>query len=114
MSYWVGIIMEQKRSNKREDVATKWNFQRLSGYELAGNEKFLRHPEQWGLGQLKCSMGRMERYKRDAYHVGKHSRPTPRLAHVIFYLFIYLFKHIFDLLVTVRVSQGFLSLFAFP
>ena len=30
-------------------------------------------------------MGRMERYKRDAYHVGKHSRPTPRLAHVIFY-----------------------------
>ena len=41
--------------------------------------------EQWGLGQLKCSMGRMERYKRDAYHVGKHSRPTPRLAHVIFY-----------------------------
>ena len=25
------------------------------------------------------------------YHVGKHSRPTPRLAHVIFYLFIYLF-----------------------
>ena len=44
--------------------------------------------EQWGLGQLKCSMGRMGRYKRDAYHVGKHSRPTPRLAHVIFYLFI--------------------------
>ena len=47
--------------------------------------------EQWGLGQLKCSMGRMERYKTDAYHVGKHSRPAPRLAHVIFYLFIYLF-----------------------
>ena len=41
--------------------------------------------EQWGLGQLKCSMGRMERFKRDAYHVGKHSKPTPRLAHVIFY-----------------------------
>ena len=40
-----------------------------------------------GRFQLKCSMGRMERYKRDAYHVGKHSRPTPRLAHVIFYLF---------------------------
>ena len=60
-------------------------------------------------------MGRMERYKRDAYHVGKHSRPTPRLAHVIFYLFISLFfEYIFDLLVTVRVSQGFLSLFAFP
>ena len=34
-------------------------------------------------------MGRMERYKRDAYHVGKHSRPTPRLPHVIIYLFIY-------------------------
>ena len=44
-----------------------------------------------GRFQLKCSMGRMEGYKRDAYHVGKHSRPTPRLAHVIFYLFIYLF-----------------------
>ena len=42
--------------------------------------------EQWGLGPLKCSMGRMERYKRDAYHVGKHSRPTPRLAHVFFLL----------------------------
>ena len=44
-------------------------------------------------------MGRMECYKRDAYPVGKHSRPTPRLAHVIFHLFI--FKYIFDLLVTV-------------
>ena len=44
--------------------------------------------EQWGLGQLKCSMGRMERYKRDAYHVGKHSRLTPRLAHVIFFLIL--------------------------
>ena len=52
-------------------------------------------------------MGRMECYKRDVYHVGKHSRPTPRLAHVIFW-------YIFDLLVTVRVSLGFLSLFAFP
>ena len=31
--------------------------------------------EQWGLLQLKCSMGRMECYKRDVYHVGKHSRP---------------------------------------
>ena len=40
-----------------------------------------------GRFQLKCSMGRMECYKMDAYHVGKHSRPTPRLAHVIFYLF---------------------------
>ena len=33
----------------------------------------------------------MERYKRDAYHVGKHSRPTPRLAHVIFYFFYFIF-----------------------
>ena len=38
-------------------------------------------------------MGRMERYKRDAYHVGKHSRPTPRLDHVIFYLLIYLRRY---------------------
>ena len=52
-------------------------------------------------------MGRMEGYKRDAYHVGKHSRPTPRLAHVIFYLFILVY--IFDLLVAVRFFQGFLS-----
>ena len=33
----------------------------------------------------------MESYERDAYHVGKHSRPTPRLAHVIIYLLIHLF-----------------------
>ena len=62
--------------------------------------------EQWGLGLLKCSMGRMECYKTGVYHVGKHSRPTPRLAHVIF-------LYIIDLLVTDRVSQGLLSLFAF-
>ena len=67
-----------------------------------------------GTGAVEVQFGRMERHKSDVYHVGKHSRPTPRLAHVIFYLFIYLFKHIFDLLVTVRVSQEFLSLFAFP
>ena len=47
-------------------------------------------------------MGRMERYKTGVYHVGKDSRPTPRLAHVIF-LYI----------MTDRVSQGLLSLFAF-
>ena len=52
-------------------------------------------------------MGRLECYKRAVYHVGKHSRPTPRLAHVIFW-------YIFDLLATVRVSQGFLGFFAFP
>ena len=74
----------------------KWNLRCLSGYELARNEIFLRHgnssgavQEQWGLGQLNCSMGKMERYKRDAYHVGKQSRPTPRLAHVIFYFFFF-------------------------
>ena len=52
--------------------------------------------KQWGLGrlQLKCSMGRMECYKRDAYHVGKHSRPTSRLAHIINYLFVYLFTYL--------------------
>ena len=70
----------------------KWNLRRLSGYELAEKLKYFCGTgavrEQWGLGQLKCSMGRMERHKKDAYHVGKHSRPTPRLAHVIF-LFIY-------------------------
>ena len=38
------------------------------------------------------SVGRMKGYKRDAYHVGKHSRPTPRLADVIFYLFIFVFS----------------------
>ena len=41
--------------------------------------------------QLMCRMGRLESYKRDAYHVGNHSRPTPRLAHVIIYLLIHLF-----------------------
>ena len=31
-------------------VERKWNFQRLSGYELAGNEIFLRHASSgdWG------------------------------------------------------------------
>ena len=48
-----------------------------------------------GTGAVEVRMGRMERYKRDAYHVGKHSRPTPRLAHVIFYLLIYLFILVF-------------------
>ena len=33
----------------------------------------------------------MERYETDAYQVGKHSRRTPRLAHVIFcFLFFFL------------------------
>ena len=40
--------------------------------------------------QLKCSMGRKECHKTkkkgDAYKVGKHSRLTPHLSHVIFYL----------------------------
>ena len=66
----------------------------MSGYELAGNISAAR--EQCGLErlQLKCSMGRMECYKRDAYHVGKHSRPTPRLAHIINCLFGYLFTYL--------------------
>ena len=56
----------------------------------------------------------MERYETDAYQVGKHPRRTTRLAHVIFCLLIFFSSYIFDLLVTVRVSKGFLSLFAFP
>ena len=47
-----------------------------------------------GTGAVEVQFGRMERHKSDAYHVGKHSRPTPRLAHVIFYLFIYLFIYL--------------------
>ena len=89
----------------------KWNFRRLSGYELAGKWNISTALEQWGLGQLKCSMGRIECYKRDTYHVGKHSRLTPRLVYVNFYLFFLVY---IDLLVTFRVSQGFFSLFAFP
>ena len=45
------------------------------------------------MGQLKCSMGRRECYERDVHHVGKHSRPTPRLAQVIFYLLFDLLSH---------------------
>ena len=52
-------------------------------------------------------MGRMECYKKDAYHVRKYSRPTPRLAHVIFYLFF--FSIYFDLLVTLEFRRGFLA-----
>ena len=59
-----------------------------------------------GIGAVEVHHGRMECYKTGVYHVGKHSRPAPRLAHVIF-------LYIIDLLVTDRVSQGLLSLFAF-
>ena len=45
-----------------------------------------------GTGAVEVQFGRMERHKSDAYHVGKHSRPTPRLAHV--FLFIYLFIYL--------------------
>ena len=38
-------------------------------------------------GAVEVQMGRIERNKRDAYHVRKHSGPTPRLAYLIFYLF---------------------------
>ena len=48
-----------------------------------------------GTGAVEVQYGRTERYKRDAYHVRKNSRPTPRLAHVIIiYLFIYLFIYL--------------------
>ena len=40
-------------------------------------------------------MGRMECYKTDTYHVGKHSRRTPRVS-PRYFLFIYF--HTFDLL----------------
>ena len=68
--------------------------------------------DQWGLGQfrLKCRMGRMDCNKRDAYHVGKHSWPAPRLAHVI-YLFIYLL-YIWFIKWQIEFRQGF-SLFSF-
>ena len=52
--------------------------------------------EQWGLGQFKCSMGRMECYKRDAlYHVGSILGGT--LFSPCSFLFIY-FLYIFNLL----------------
>ena len=38
-------------------------------------------------------MGRRECYERDVHHVGKHSRPTPRLTQVIFYLLFDLLSH---------------------
>ena len=40
-------------------------------------------------------MGEMGCYKKNVYHVGKHSRPTPRLAHVIIYLVIHYIFHLF-------------------
>ena len=49
---------------------------------------------------MKCSIGRMECCKRDAYDMGKHSRPTPRLPHIIFHLFTF---YVFNLL-SVRLS----------
>ena len=44
--------------------------------------------EQWGLGQLKCSMCRMECYKRDVYHVGKHYRPDTSSCSLYFLVHI--------------------------
>ena len=49
-------------------------------------------------------MGRMKSYKRDSYHVVQHSRPTPRLARVIIYLFIYLLTFYLLNLVSDRLS----------
>ena len=56
----------------------------------------------------------MECNKRDAYHVGKHSKPTPPLAHVIFYLFIY-FLFIEIIKWQIEFPEGFslFSLFSF-
>ena len=40
-----------------------------------------------GAGSVEVQHGCMLFYKRDVYHVGKHSRPTPRLADVIFLVY---------------------------
>ena len=59
-----------------------WNFWRLSGYELARNEIFLRHKSRrTGAGLVEVQQGG---YISDVSHVGDHSRPTPRSAYVIF------------------------------
>ena len=68
-------------------------FRRLSGYKLAGNKIFLRHVSSgdWGGFSRSAAWVEWSVFKRDTHHVGKHSRPTPRLACVVFYLLIYLF-----------------------
>ena len=41
---------------------------------MRSSEIFSTREEKFRMSkQLKCSMGRRERHKRDAYHVGKHS-----------------------------------------
>ena len=47
--------------------------------------------EQWGLGQLKCSMGRMECYKGDVYRVGKHYKLDIMFSKQKFRYFIYIY-----------------------
>ena len=49
---------------------------------------------------MKCSIGRMECCKRDAYDTRKHTRRTPCLPHIIFHLFTF---YVFNLL-SVRLS----------
>ena len=50
---------------------------------FAAKQGSLRSPR----GRLVASLGRRSAINSgDAYHVGKHSRPTPRLAYVIIYI----------------------------
>ena len=54
----------------------------------------------------------MESYKRDSYHVVKNSRPTPRLARVIIYLFIdFLFTEFSKWQTEIREGSGLFPLF---
>ena len=80
---------------KREFPAFEWIW-------INQKQNIFAAQEQWGLWwfQLKCSIGRMECCKRDAYDMGKDSRPTPRLPHIIFHLFTF---YVFNLL-SVRLS----------
>ena len=85
----------------------KWNFRRLSGYELAGSKIFLRHGSSGDWGSLSAAWVEWSAIK------GMFITWESILGRHLVLLTLF-FKNIFDLLVTVRVSQGFLSLFAFP
>ena len=39
-------------------------------------------------------MGFRQGYIRDFYHVGNHSKATPRLAYVFFYFFLFVVLHV--------------------
>ena len=47
----------------------KWNFRRLSDYELAGNEIFLRHESSGGLGSSSASRDMIKVCIRDVSQV---------------------------------------------